>query len=461
MDMTIIKIDDFELTSISILIVLVIVLAIIFFKKTQTNTKNKKLKKNYKKNYLVLFIRIWILNILDIFNIKNKRNSLRKKIKLNMKKLSINLDNSKKIGGPTVKNYLYHNYNLPFDLGKEVFFHRFSTNKRIKKINDIVNIKDSSFLDIGSANGGISFGLMSYGASNVFGIELEKSAHTISKIIKEMYELKNIKFIHGDIASSKIPKVDYVIWLSNFMWIEKTYGFNKSIDILFDVINKSKCKGMIFESAAADGGAGVDGRTQDYVENLLKMYTPFKKITNYGFFDDNWQKPSKKRNIYFCENPSNEFNSKINHVFRLSSTKVRKLFKLDNLWGMKNEIRALTKLKKYKEFPTIINVGKNWFDMDLLGHNKSLVKYDYYQLKKIISILDSENIIHRDINPRNLLINNENIYLIDFEWAITDGNFDGPSKLPEGLGRGFYSSKLRNNYEILNKFKELDLLKKT
>lgn len=418
---------------------------------------------NNKLIFLYFYFRIQTLNLFDIFlnflNIKNNRFKLREEIKLNMKQLSINLDNSIKIGGATKGNYLYHNYNLPFNLGKEIHFHRSFTNKRIKKINNIINIKKSSFLDIGSANGGISFGLLSYGACYVYGIELEKSAHSISNILKKIYKLKNINFINGDISSAKIPKVDYIIWLSNYMWIEKIYGFNKSIEILYNVIRKSNCKGMLFESAASDGGAGVEGRTQAYVEELLKIYTPFKKIINYGSFDDNWRKPWKRRNVYFCENPSYEFNSKSNYVVRVSSNKVRKKYKPNNLWGMENEIRALTKLKNYKEFPNILKIGKDWIELDLLGHNKSPVKYDFDRLNKIISILDKEGIIHRDINPRNLLTNNGDIFLIDFEWSITDGLFNGPLKIPTLLGRGFYSTNLRKNYEVLTRFRELNLFK--
>ncbi len=367
-----------------------------------------------------------------------------------------NIVNSKKIGGPTAENFLYANYNLPFFLKSDIKYHRSHTSRRIDKISKIIDIKQSTFLDIGCANGGLSFGLMSYGAKHVYGIELDRTVN-IPIVLKNIYSLNNVTFLNCDISKAPIPKVDYIVWLSNYMWIEKQFGLQEAAKILFNVVIKSECKGLIFESAAADGAAGIENRTQEDILELLYLYTPFNKIVNHGPFDDKWRKPWKKRNVYFCSNFKRNFSSSLHSVYRVSHDLVIKRYDSKNLWAMKNEISALRKLEKYEQFPKVSKIGDNWILFHYLGHNKEKTKYNKQQITSIIEILNKENIVHRDINPRNILKYFDKLYLIDFEWAVVDGQFYGPKRIPKLLGRGFYKNSHRMNNDIIDSFEKLSL----
>ena len=85
---------------------------------------------------------------------------------------------------------------------------------------------------------------------------------------------------------------------------------------------------------------------------------------------------------------------------------------------LKKEIYCLEKLKKYNCFPKIIKKEKNSVTLEHCGevlHNYTYIPDWKAQIKKIIAILEKENIFQNDMIRENFVQKNEKIYLIDFE----------------------------------------------
>ena len=93
-------------------------------------------------------------------------------------------------------------------------------------------------------------------------------------------------------------------------------------------------------------------------------------------------------------------------------------FSGDFLFG--NEIRFLNLLSKHEISPKIEFEGKNYFVQRNVGFpiTKGPITDDIInQILNIITVLEDENIQHRDIKFDNLLLLNGKVKLIDFEWA--------------------------------------------
>ena len=83
------------------------------------------------------------------------------------------------------------------------------------------------------------------------------------------------------------------------------------------------------------------------------------------------------------------------------------------------EVKALTILKDYKYFPKILVINKEEYSiyMSYCGYKitfDNIPKNWEIQVKNIINILNQTNIVHGDINPGNICVQNNQIYLIDF-----------------------------------------------
>lgn len=87
---------------------------------------------------------------------------------------------------------------------------------------------------------------------------------------------------------------------------------------------------------------------------------------------------------------------------------------------IKREIEFL-KLLPNNFFPIVLKEGNNWYEMNNVG--SALTKHNTpknfeNQIYEISQILEQNQIIHRDIKPDNLLVKNQNLFLIDFGWSI-------------------------------------------
>lgn len=123
----------------------------------------------------------------------------------------------------------------------------------------------------------------------------------------------------------------------------------------------------------------------------------------------------------------------------------------------KREVFALKKLTGYKHFPKLFKNTEDSVTIDYCGKLLTILPEDWKdQAEIILNVLTMEGIIHRDIIPRNLLIINGIIKLIDFSWAGSIG--EKFETYPKRLGLDFkHPEKFDDEYSL---YKSLDWIGK-
>lgn len=349
-------------------------------------------------------------------------------------------------GSATKKGFLYHD--IPFPDQLTFNSHRQNSLGRLAMINKHVRFSERRVLDIGCANGSISLGSAIMGATKVIGIDYDRQALRVAEALRDKYRLENVDFRHQILdheSSLCLPEVDLLVWLSNWMWLVKAYGLEKGLDMLYDIPYTCRAEKMVFESAADDGMAPIKGSSQKDIEKFLKDGTPFSVIRDIGPFLDKWRVKGKERHVFVCSERKTFFKAKQAVVERVKRNLIKKTFNSDELWSMENELKCLKRLDKYDFFPNIVDIGLNWYKMSYCGVSITQ-RNQLNDLLSIVEILEENNIFHRDINQNNLMYLNGQLSLIDFEWAVMDGE-EPQQYIPEGLGRGYYDT---NNFNDRN-----------
>lgn len=108
---------------------------------------------------------------------------------------------------------------------------------------------------------------------------------------------------------------------------------------------------------------------------------------------------------------------------------------------LENEIKWLNILKDFDRVPNIIEVTKvtKEIKMNNLGERVSVsnLPSDWeYQMEYILSELEKYNCCHNDIKPKEILVKDGKLNLIDFGWATKKGD-KIPEKFPEKIGSKF------------------------
>jgi serine/threonine protein kinase len=122
---------------------------------------------------------------------------------------------------------------------------------------------------------------------------------------------------------------------------------------------------------------------------------------------------------------------------------------------MLHGIKFLNELQDTPIVPRLGVVGRRSFKISYEGSKAKKLREEDIQL--IIQSLRKHKIIHRDIIPDNLLWNGKNVVLIDFAWAIHEGEeFDCPEhtggiyRCPEGFNDEYSLRKIKEEYESLS-----------
>ena len=337
-------------------------------------------------------------------------------------------------GSATRCGWLYHDYALPETRLKA---HRRETSGRLLLLKKHLPIYKARILDIGCSSGGIALGLALLGALKVVGVDHDQTAIRVGIAIAEKYEIHNVEFRVSPLSKFEVPEVDVIIWLSQWMWVVKQHGLEYAKDLLFEIPRQSGASVMIFESAADDGKAAIPGTTQSDIEDFLHSWTPFSLIRSIGSFDDKWRPPSQERIVFACSEPRFTWQGKEATITRIDSRTIVKEFEPQRLWAKDWETRCLQRLDRFPHFPKLLDVGRNSIKMEWAG-NRVTKPSQLDQLSEIVRILSKSGIVHRDICPENLLYREGQLFLVDFGWAIVDGE-EPPATPAEGLGRGFYT----------------------
>ena len=325
-----------------------------------------------------------------------------------------------KDGSSTREGHVYHE--LP---GTGAPFHRGGTAIRVEHIAKLVPLNGTRVLDIGCSVGGISHGLAMKGAT-VFGIDTDPAAIAVAREVCPEGE-----FIVGSVEETELPKVDVLVWLSQWMWSVKQHDREHGLKLLFDVPMRSRASVMIFESAAGDGKAKMKDVTQDTIKGWLEDYSIYTVVKDEGI-PAMWL-GTGNRHVFKCNRARNYWVGWEATVIRPEWDKVVKKYTPDGLVYKENDSRCLRRLEKYPQFPYILDEGDDYIIMEWMGNRAK----KFHGLMEIVEILKQENIVHRDINPNNLLMKDGMLRLVDFGWAIVDGEEITPTP-PQGLGRGYY-----------------------
>lgn len=315
---------------------------------------------------------------------------------------------------------------------------------RVDLITEHLPIRGLKGIDIGCAIGGVSFELARRGAS-MFGTDFNPDEISIAQSLEDVYRTGCLFQCEESMEtirrSSLMMNFDFAVWFSQWMWLVKLHGIEKGMEALF-LVSKS-VKYLFFETSIGDAGAGDVMQehgitTPEAVYKLLRSNTIYSSIVECKRGDGT----ALNRSIYYCSNPVNtERKGLTTSVKRANyNTCSKDLSQYPELFA--NEVQILQRLSG-RHFPKVQQVQAGVIDMSYCGEPLTLSNmpenYDE-QCKEILNDLRICDVLHRDINPTNLLVKNGIIMLVDFAYS---GRLSNPrdselpnsgNKLPTCLG---------------------------
>ena len=324
----------------------------------------------------------------------------------------------------------------------DIPFHRGRSEQRAERICELVDVKGKTVLDLGCSVGTMSNVFKSHGA-DVIGVDHDADSIELAKSV-----YPNVKFDNRDIDMvyiDSLPRYDVVIWTSQFMWMAKQHGMDYALECLWKL--STKCDVLVFESAGVnDGDAPTDIRQEGYFK-LLCQNTCFQDITDHGPWNDGWT----PRNVFVCRDPFNGHEGQWSKVELSGHGKVKKIFK-DNPFSRelkKREYEAIEMLRGGTHYPIVIHSDENSITMTWRGIKAKWISE--FDLIEIVSELDDNKIIHRDIKPDHILWDGDNLTLIDFSFStigkeVTNYHYDlgGTYKCPYGFNDEYSLRKIQS-----------------
>ncbi len=184
------------------------------------------------------------------------------------------------------------------------------------------------------------------------------------------------------------------------------------------------------------------------INALIYLYPP-ENVINSRILDDSSNKIYQSR-VYLINNKiikqSNENLAvrEYNFLKNFNSTLFPKVYNLD--YDDKNN--------SFFEMEFIEGYNLQNFNQFHSELNESEKDNFYKELLNILKELFNNKIIHRDINPKNIIVRNKKPVLIDFGWAI---KFDEEFYTPQGLGENYAAPDKKNDIYSMGKIiSELD-----
>lgn len=127
-------------------------------------------------------------------------------------------------------------------------------------------------------------------------------------------------------------------------------------------------------------------------------------------------------------------------------------------YGLIENEKRILKIMDSVHFPKVYEVAQDELGVEDCGEMltvDNLPNNWKEQLVRIVNLLESYHVQHRDIKPDNLMVKDEVIKLIDFGWAKLES--DAPDTPPSCLGYPYRpSDRFDDNYSMRKIIKEFD-----
>lgn len=355
---------------------------------------------------------------------------------MDIKKTIKNLGKEMFAGSNITKGKAYHSFN-----GFEGNSHVGNVGQRVKLITDNYDVSGKHGIDFGCSVGGISIELARK-CTTMSGYDHDHQAINVGQAYSDKENLSaffnttniNLEFIQNYPYIRNYPyySMDFCIWFSHWMWFVKQHGIEDALNALWHLGKTIPV--LFFETSLGDGKAGDvmkdNGIDESKMISILKnCYKSVKKIGVH----ESW----RKRPIFMCEGclPSEYKGYHNNKIERIGYNTITK----------KQSIEHCNKEFKYLQ---LLNNMNNHFPIIYSKHGDTILKMSYcgeplrqlpsnweLQAEEILFSLKKFNIVHRDIIPRNLLVQDGKIKLIDFSWSGPPD--EDTSKFPPLLGTDF------------------------
>jgi len=203
-------------------------------------------------------------------------------------------------GGSIERGRPYHD--LPFDDLVNQNSFRVSTKQRMQFITNGYSVDGKYGFDLGCAVGGMSFAALQQGASSMTGYDYDQTSIDLANSIADERNLDadfKYAFMNAEWLASEIGMwaPDFVMWLSNYMWIVKQDG-QLAADAMLQVCADTEVD-LIFESAqhskdAAAGKFTEFAQASDIREHLETFYGD--GVMDLGPSPTGWN----SRNVFIC-----------------------------------------------------------------------------------------------------------------------------------------------------------------
>lgn len=339
-------------------------------------------------------------------------------------------------GGSSIcDSWVYHT--LPFEGLPHIQSHRGMTMDRWNHImgSSGIDFDGKSVADFGCSVGAFSLLIArDTEATKVTGYDYDPDSLEVAKVLAEELGLaEKTSFVHTTIDQDFLKNLshyDIIIWMSQWMWIVKQHGLDVGKDMLFEVGRHTDT--LLFESAANDAAAKIEGTTQETIKEWLFECTAFSDIRDIGF-TPGWH---GDRHIHICSKPEYELSGNRSKIERISRDVVRKTYTPEDKWMVDREEICLKRLEAYRNFPKFVGKTENTVDISYCGRVQPCNDlWDFEDQKRdILRALEDCRITHRDVKPKNVLRLNGIMYLVDFGWALLDDETDESVPTPPTLG---------------------------
>ena len=353
---------------------------------------------------------------------------------------------------------IYHE--IPFSEFCNIKSRRDINDERLKLMLLNGDFKEKKVLDIGCNIGYFCFKLANEGAT-CYGVDFDKDSIELAKMLSEYKGIKNVNFYDEKFDENFVEKilyetngVDVIILTSVNHWL--LYELH-DINIIISLLRRlNNVKQVIYYEPSYSGEAFYPDqvRKKNVIYFLKKIGFNENKVLGKTYVSN----VGVKRDLYLGENNfytivtelyKKYFSKKTNNIRHLYyNCYFIKAVPLNDpvFFSYMNEIYFYRMLKNknyvpyYYRFVDYKNIRFFFFEkLDLQTLTRP--KFNFIRLKKkyidkpdgpdllekklfnILTDLKKEKIIHRDILPRNIMLdrNISDVRIIDFQWAIIEG----------------------------------------